>query len=85
MKASDLISRTVPKPVTKGRNLDQVGWCDGYLLVRFKGRGTLYIYGPAIDEDTVERLLKVPYPDKLFTQWRDKGGWQCHKVAARGN
>ena len=80
MKVSDLISRTVFHPVPRGKNLSVIGWAEGYLLVRFKGRGTLYVYGPNIPEDTVGRLLKVPYPDKLFTQWRDKGGWQCHKV-----
>jgi len=80
VKVSDLISRAVPHPVPKARNLDMVGWCDGYLLVRFKGRGTLYVYGPEIAEAEVEKILKNPYPDALFNRLRNKHNWQCHKV-----
>ena len=81
MKASELISRTVPKPVTKGRNLDQVGWCDGYLLVRFRGRSTLYIFGPAIPEVERDKLLRSPYPDRLFTT-NIQNKYQCQWVGA---
>lgn len=80
MKVSELLAKATMQPVPKARNLSHLGWADGYLLVRFKGRGTLYIYGPKVAEDTVDRLLKVPYPDKLFTQWRDKHCWQRMKV-----
>jgi hypothetical protein len=79
VKVSELISRTVPKPVTKGRNLDQVGWCDGYLLVRFRNRSTLYIFGPDIEEVERDKLLRSPYPDKLFTT-NIKNKYKCHKV-----
>jgi hypothetical protein len=82
MKVSDLISRTVLRPVRKAKNLDTLGWCDGYLLVRFKGRDTLYIYGPNIAEAERDKILANPYPDALFTRLREKHKWQCHKVEA---
>jgi hypothetical protein len=80
MKVSDLISRTVPQYITKAANLDMVGWCDGYLLVRFKERSTLYIYGPNIAEAELDKIVKNPYPDALFTKLRNKHAWNCHKV-----
>lgn len=82
MKVSDLISRTVPKPVAKGKNLEQLGWCDGYLLVRFRERPTLYIYGKdgGIPESEADKILANPFPDALFSKL--KKHWKCHKVAA---
>ena len=80
MKVSEVLAKAAMKPVPKARNLGQVAQVGGYMVVQFKGRSTLYIYGPNVDVDTAERLLTVPYPDKLFTQWRDKYGWQCMKV-----
>lgn len=67
MKVSDLISRTVPQFVTKAHNLDRIGWCDGYLLVRFRGRSTLYIFGPNIPECEYDKIMANPFPDKLFS------------------
>jgi hypothetical protein len=81
MKVSDLISRTVPKPVPRARNLDVVGWCDGYLLVRFKGRRTLYVFGPAIPEAELQKILANPFPDRIFTT-NIKNKYRCHKAAA---
>ncbi len=78
MKVSDLISRTVPQFVTKAHNLDQIGWCDGYLLVRFRGRSTLYVFGPDIAEVERDKILANPYPDALFSKL--KKHWQCYKI-----
>lgn len=80
MRVSELISRTVPVTVAKGRNLDTVGWCDGYLLVRFRGRGTLYIYGPDVAQADAAKIPHNPYPDALFSKLRKKHEWKCHKV-----
>ncbi len=83
MKVSDLISRTVPRFVTKAHNLDRIGWCDGYLLVRFRGRSTLYIYGKeggGIPEAERDKILANPYPDALFSKL--KKHWKCHKATA---
>ena len=80
MKVSDLISRTVLQFVTKAHNLSQVGWCDGYLLVRFRGRSTLYVFGPDIAEAEFDKILKNPYPDALFSKL--KKHWSCYKVGA---
>jgi len=82
MKVSELIAKAEPKPVARGRNLGLVGWADGYLLVKFRGRDTLYIYGPDIAEHEAEKIVKNPYPDALFTKLRDKHQWKCHKVQA---
>ena len=78
MTVSDLISRTVPQPVAKAKNLDMLGWCDGYLLVRFKGRDTLYIYGPNIAEAERDKIASNPYPDALFCKL--KNHWKVYKV-----
>ncbi len=82
MKVSDLISRTVPQLVTKAHNLDRIGWCDGYLLVRFRGRSTLYIYGPNIAEAEYDKILKNPFPDRIFKLViRDR--YHCYKVGSK--
>ena len=36
-------------------------------MVQFKGRPDRWIYGPAIPQDEVAKILRVPYPDKIFT------------------
>ena len=53
--------------VTRGRNLQRIGWHDGWLTVQFKA-GTVYKYGPGVPRERAEQLLRVPYPDKLFSQ-----------------
>ncbi len=80
MRTSELLAKVEMVPVSKARNLGEIGWADGYLVVRYKGRPTLYVYGPAIAEAERDKLLKVPYPDKLINQLKAKYGWQCHKV-----
>ena len=70
------------KPVPKARNLDLIGWSEGYVLVQFKGRSQQWIYGPAIPEDEVAKVLRVPYPDKIFTLCI-KNKFKCHKIGDR--
>lgn len=86
MKVSELIAQSKFHRVPHGRNIAEVSWVQGYLLVRFsqpKGfksdRVRLYIFGPNIPEAERDKLLRVPYPDKLFTQ-NIRGKYQCHKV-----
>jgi len=69
-------------PLPKARNLDCIGWTDGYLLVRFKGRSDRYIYGPDIPQEEYDKLLRVPYPDRIFTSNISKK-FKCHKVGSR--
>jgi hypothetical protein len=66
MKVSDLISRCVPKLVVRGRNLEWIDWIDGYLIVKFRTAPARWIYGPKIPEEEANKLLRVPFPDKLF-------------------
>ncbi len=81
MKVSEIFTNANMKPVPRAKNLDQIGYCDGYLLVRFKGKPTLWIYGPNISAVEVDKILRVPYPDKLFsTNIRSK--YKVFKVAA---
>ena len=68
------------KPVPKARNLDQIAQNGGYLLVQYKGKSTRYVFGPNIEEGTVEKLLRVPYPDSLLCKL--KKHWKCHKIGA---
>jgi hypothetical protein len=70
------------QPVPKAKNLDRVGWSNGYVLVQFKGRPDRYIFGPAIPESEVSKVLKNPFPDRLFTT-NIKNKFQCHKMTAR--
>ena len=80
MKVSELLAKASLQPVTRAHNLDQIGWCDGYLLVKFKSSNSLWVYGPAIPEAERDTLLRVPYPDHLFSNHRDKQGWKCFKL-----
>lgn len=52
----------------KGRrkNLQSVGWENHVLQVVFAG-GRSYQFG-GVPEDVKDKLLRVPFPDKLFTQ-----------------
>ena len=65
MKASELFARTTMHEVKKGRNVRWIGWCDGYILVRFQ-KPDLYIFGPDIPEGELSKILRVPYPDRQF-------------------
>ena len=65
--------------VPKAKNLDRIGWSNGYVLVQFKGRPDRWIYGPAIPQDEVAKILRVPYPDKIFTT-NIRNKYRAHKV-----
>jgi hypothetical protein len=86
MKVSEILANANPQPVSRGRNLYKIGWYDGYLVVTFRGRDTIYIYGipggeiPEVERDT---LLRVPYPDNLFNNHKTKNDWQCFKVEVK--
>ena len=67
MKLSELLDGMEMVSVTKARNLDCIGWKDGYLLVKFYGRPDRWIYGPNIPEAEKDKILRVPFPDKLFS------------------
>lgn len=65
--------------IKRGRNLARIGWHDGFLTVQFRGRHSVYEYGPGVPRERAEQLMRVPYPDKLFTQViKDK--FPCRKV-----
>ncbi|MDE2099422.1 MAG: hypothetical protein KGL39_19375 [Patescibacteria group bacterium] len=82
MKIADLIRKSPLTRVYMANNLHSAGWSDGYLVVRFNGKPTLYIYGPNIPEAERDKLFRSPYPDKLFeTNIRNK--YKCHKVTRR--
>lgn len=48
------------------RNLVSVGWENHVLQVRF-AHGQTYQYG-GVPRDVKDKILRVPYPDKLFSQ-----------------
>jgi hypothetical protein len=83
MKVSEIIANANPQTVGRGRNLYKIGWASGYLVVTFRGRNTIYVYGPNIPEAERDTLLRVPYPDHLFCNHRDKQGWQSFKVEVK--
>ena len=68
--------------VPKAKNLDLIGWTGGYVLVQFKGRPARYVFGPDIAESQFERILRNPYPDRLF-QLIIKNQFKCHKIEDR--
>jgi hypothetical protein len=80
MMISELLANATPVSVTKGKNLSTVGQHAGYLVTRFRGRPTNYIYGPDVADGTADKIAKNPYPDALFTRLKNKHAWQCKKV-----
>ena len=65
--------------VTKARNLELIGWNDGYVLAQFRGRSQQYVYGPQIPRAEVDKVLHVPFPDRQFKlAIQDK--YQCKKL-----
>lgn len=48
------------------RNLVSVGWENHFLRVHF-AHGQTYQYG-GVPQEVKDKLLRVPYPDKLFSQ-----------------
>lgn len=83
MKTSELLAKVEMKPVSRGRDLEKAGWADGYLVVKFRGKPAIYIYGAAIAEDQLHKILKVPFPDALLRQLRTKFNWQCMKIEVK--
>jgi hypothetical protein len=79
MKVSELLVKSTPQRVPKGRNLAELSWADGYLLVRFQLRGQLYIFGPSIPEVEFDKLMRSPFPDSLF-QKNIKSKFKSYKV-----
>lgn len=79
MKVSEIVTNAEPHPVIKARNLSSIAWHSGYLVVKFKGRSTLYIFGPNIPEAEQDKILANPFPDRLFTT-NIKNKYRCHKV-----
>lgn len=67
MTTTELLSNTEMHLVPKGRNLHAIGWHNGYMVVIFKTSRDRWVYGPQIPEVEKDKLLRVPYPDKLFT------------------
>ena len=82
MKVSEILANSKPNYLPKARNLDCIWWHAGYLVVRFKGWPALYVYGPNVPEEKRDMLLKNPYPDALFSKWKEKYNWQHFKVEA---
>jgi len=71
--------------VRKGRNIHRIGWNGGYLLVEFRGNTQQWLYGPNLPREEYDKLLRVPYPDKLFqTNVKSKVGtlYKCAKIGA---
>jgi hypothetical protein len=84
MKVSEIIANANPQTVGRGRNLYKIGWYDGYLVVTFLGRDTIYIYGKeggGIAEVEQIKILANPYPDALFS--RLKKHWKFYKVEVK--
>lgn len=67
------------KPVPKARNLSAIAWKDGYMLATFRGHLDLYIYGPDIPQAEYDKVMRNPYPDRIFTTCI-KNKFKCHKV-----
>jgi len=65
--------------VTRGKNLHRIAWTDGYMLVQFRGRDDRYVFGPSIPASELDKILRNPYPDRLFTT-NIKNKFRCHKV-----
>lgn len=80
MKTAELLAKVEMVPVHKARNLDQIGWADGYMVVKFRGREVLWVYGPAIAEAERDKILRVPFPDFIFNKCI-KAHYQAFKIA----
>jgi hypothetical protein len=78
MRVPELLAKVEMRPVSKARNLREIGWADGYMVVRFQT--STWIYGPNIAEVERDKLHRVPYPDKLFTT-NIKNKYRAYKVA----
>lgn len=79
MTTTEVVQRANLVPVPKARNLDCIGWHDGYMVVKFKRSLDLWIYGAGIPEVKRDQILANPYPDSLFDK-AIKKKYRCHKV-----
>lgn len=64
---------------TRGHNLIAVGWDDRGLTAQFSSGAKWLYYG--VPEETKIKLLKVPFPDKLFVQLVKSKGFKSEKIA----
>ena len=64
---------------TKGWNLLAVGWRDGVLTCEFPG-GRQYRYA-GVPEEECAKLIRSPFPDKLFTS-NIKGKYTAERIDA---
>lgn len=65
--------------VSKAHNLHFIGWTNGYVMVEFRGKPDRYIYGPDIPRSEVDKVLRNPYPDRIF-ETCIKRKYKCYKV-----
>lgn len=71
---AEYIEGPIPVTGTKGRNLTAVGWRNGILRCVFereRNNISIYAYGDKenpVPKEEYLKLLKSPFPDKLFTQ-----------------
>lgn len=68
------------KPVPRAKNLRFIGWNGGYVLAQYRGHDDQYIYGPDCPQSEVEKVMKNPFPDRIFTSCI-KNKFKCHKVS----
>ena len=81
MKVSTLVEQPLDR-VPKAKNLDRIGWHEGYFLAVFKGRPIMYVYGPDVAVEAKDKILANPYPDRLFTL-TIQGKYQCFKIGGK--
>lgn len=66
MKTSEVIANAGMRVVPNAKNLFQVGWHAGYLVVEFRKGNSLWLFGPDVPELKRSQILANPYPDSLF-------------------
>ena len=64
----------------RAKNLYRIGWRAGFLTVQFRGRPARYLFGPGVEREDVDKLMRSPFPDALFSKLRAKHGWPCKKM-----
>ena len=63
----------------KGTNIVGVGWMDGVLRLAFAasdGKGHRFYRFPGVAVEDANKLVGSPFPDKLWTQLREKHGYK---------
>lgn len=84
MKVRELLENTKMHKVTRGTNIDLIGQHEGYVVVKFRSKDDMWIYGSDIPEGTAASILRVPFPDKHFTL-KVKNPFKAYKVEACQN